>query len=309
MWQYIIRRVLISIPTLLVITVVVFSMIHLVPGDPVNVLLRRSPGHLTAGDPDILRHELGLDKPLYKQYLDFLSNIFHGDLGTSIFIQRPVVQIIASQLPYTLRLAGLAMLIIVVLGPSLGVLAAYYVNTWIDTVVMFVAILGVSVPNFWFAIMLIWIVCVKLGLLPLFGPESLKILLLPAVALSIGSIGVLARLTRSEVLRVLGEDYILVARSKGVAEKSVLFKHALRNALIPVVTILGLSFAGMLMGAVIIEDVFGRQGMGNIMLRAVMLRDYPLTQGLVLIAGGGFVVVNLAVDVLYSIIDPRVRYT
>jgi peptide/nickel transport system permease protein len=305
MTQYIFRRVLISIPVLLGVSIIVFAMVHMAPGDPVRIMLGTNA---TAEGIEKLTRELGLDQPLYVQYGRFLVNALQGDFGKSIRTTRPVTVEIVERFPATLLLASSGMCFAVLFGVSAGVVAGANRDSWIDRFVMLFATLGVSIPSFWLGLMLIFLFSVTLGWFPVAGPVNLESLVLPTLTLGTIAATVIARLTRSSVLEVLNSDYIRTARAKGVAERIVLYKHALRNALIPVVTIVGIQVASLLGGTFIIEQVFAWPGIGTLAINAIRARDFPLVQAIVLFVASGYVFVNLIVDVLYSVLDPRIRY-
>ncbi len=305
MRRYVISRVVHSIFTLLVISILVFSILHLIPGDPALIMVARSGGFI---DVDEIRHQLGLDLPLPVQYWRFLRNAVHGDLGKAMFQDRAVTAIIMMELPYSIRLACLGMVVTMVLGLSFGILSALSANSWLDTASTAIAVLGVCIPDFWLSLLLIMLFSVKLGWLPMFGPESLKVLILPAFVIGFQGSAFISRLTRSGLLEVLGQDYIRTARAKGLLERVVIMRHALKNALIPVVTFTGLQFARLLGGVVIVEAVFGRHGIGQLVVNAILQRDFPLAQGTVLFTAAAYMVVNVAVDIMYAYIDPRIRY-
>jgi peptide/nickel transport system permease protein len=306
MKRYVISRLLMTIPTLLGISILVFSMLHLIPGDPVVAMFHTSSAHI---DFDLIREQLGLNDPLYVQYWRFLSGALRGDLGQAIFMHRPVTTLIMQQLPYTVRLAALATVFYISSGLFFGVVSALRVNSWLDNVLMAIAVSGLSIPDFWLALMLILVFCVKLGWLPVFrSDDSLKVLVLPAFVLGFRSSALISRMTRSGLLEVLGQDYIRTARAKGLAEQVVIIRHALKNALIPVITMMGLQLGGLLGGAVVVETVFARHGLGHLAVVAILQRDYPLAQGTVLFVAALYVLVNLIVDLAYAYLDPRIRY-
>jgi ABC-type dipeptide/oligopeptide/nickel transport system permease component len=281
-------------------------MMHLVPGDPIDFMFQGRT--LTSEDRALIRERLGLDDPLPVQYLRFLGNAVQGDLGKAIFVQRPVTRIILDELPFTLRLALGGMTLTVLFGLIFGVLAALFHNSWLDSLIMAVALSGLSVPNFWLGLMLTYIFCAKLNLLPILGDESLAVLILPSFVIGFRASATISRLTRSGLLEVLNQDYIRTARAKGLTERAVVVRHALKNALIPVVTYLGLQFGQLLGGAVVVETVFARRGIGSLTVNAILQRDLPLAQGTVLFVALAYVLTNLSVDVLYAYIDPRIRY-
>ncbi|MGQ9598913.1 MAG: ABC transporter permease [Anaerolineae bacterium] len=306
MTRYAAQRLLIAIPTMLAITVLVFSMLQLVPGDPAEIFLGEHQS-----SPELLaqvRHDMGLDRPLYVQYFSYLWGILRGDLGVSLYTNQPVLQQILDALPYTLELALSSLLISTVLGIVLGVVSALKHNTWVDSLAMALALVGVSMPVFWLGLMLIFFFSVRLRWFPPMGQGGLDRLVLPALALGLLSSASLARLVRSSMLEVLSEDYIRTARAKGLIERAVIIRHALRNALIPAVTVLGLQFGGLLSGAVITETVFARVGLGRMYVEAILNKDITLVQGLTLMIALSIMVTNLVVDLSYAMLDPRIRY-
>lgn len=306
MTRYAAQRLLIAIPTMLAITVLVFSMLQLVPGDPAEIFLGEHQS-----SPELLaqvRHDMGLDRPLYVQYFSYLWGILRGDLGVSLYTNQPVLQQILDALPYTLELALSSLLISTVLGIVLGVVSALKHNTWVDSLAMALALVGVSMPVFWLGLMLIFFFSVRLRWFPPMGQGGLDRLVLPALALGLLSSATLARLVRSSMLEVLSEDYIRTARAKGLIERAVIIRHALRNALIPAVTVLGLQFGGLLSGAVITETVFARVGLGRMYVEAILNKDITMVQGLTLMIALSIMVTNLVVDLSYAMLDPRIRY-
>src|SRR5205809_1483470 len=255
-----------------------------------------------------LRAQLRLDDPLPVQYVRFVSRAVVGDFGRSIFTRRPVIEEIAEQLPSTLELAGTAIVIAVCLGVALGLLAAVRHDTWIDRAAVLVALGGVSMPSFWLGLLMIFVFSLELGWLPATGQGGWRRLVLPAATIGLNYAAVVARLVRSSFLEVLGNAYIGTARAKGLAERVVVLKHALGNALIPVVTIIGVQLGNLLAGTIIVETVFSRRGMGRLAVTAVLDKDYPLIQGVVLVSALGYVLTNLLVDLSYSALDPRIRH-
>jgi len=305
MLRYVARRLLHLIPVLLGISFFVFLLVHLVPGDPVRVMLQ------DVGSPEQverMRKQLGLDRPFYVQYASFVVRAAQGDFGRSIHTRRPVAQEIAFRIPYTVRMAVAAMLVAVVMGIGLGAVAATHHQSALDYGTMVVALAGVSLPSFWFGLVLILIFSLHLRWLPPAGADTLLHLILPAVTLGSGAAAIIARLTRSSMLEVLRQDYIRTARAKGLSAQRMVYRHALKNAMIPVVSIVGLQFAGLLGGAVIVETVFGWPGIGRLAVDAIFNRDIPVIQAVVLVAAVIFVFVNLLVDLLYGLLDPRIRY-
>ena len=305
MLTYVGRRLLAAIPTLWGVATAVFIMARLLPGDPARAIA----GVLASQDQvDRLRQQLGLDQPLPVQYLDYMGSLAHLDLGTSAHFGDPVTAEIASRLPYTAELALAAMAFAVVLGVAGGTVAALRRNTVIDVAISAVSVLGISMPAYWLGLMLIVLFAIELRLLPAAGADSPSSVVLPAITLGMLSVGLIARMTRSSLLEVLGQDYVRTARAKGVAPARVVVVHALRNALVPILTAIGLQFGALMGGAVITESVFGWPGVGRLLLDSISARDYPMIQGLVLLFAVTYIVVNLLVDLLYFVVDPRVRY-
>ncbi|MFC2023647.1 ABC transporter permease [Chloroflexota bacterium] len=304
MRRFLLERLLIAIPTLLVVSMLVFMIVRLIPGDPATLL---------AGDwatPEVvaeMRAAWGLDQPLPVQYWVYLKNLVRGDLGRSIATRAPVVQEIAQRYPLTLSLAVSGIVIAVALGLSVGILAARRPFSIWDYGGMMVALLGISTPIFWSGLILLLVFSVRLGVLPAGGTGSFRHLILPALSLGFFNAGVIARQTRANLFEVLNKDYIRTARAKGLAERSVVNTHGLKNAMIPVVTVIGIQFARMLGGAVLTESVFSLPGLGRLLITAVSQRDYPMIQGIVLCLAATFVLINLIVDLSYGFLDPRVR--
>jgi ABC-type dipeptide/oligopeptide/nickel transport system permease component len=288
------------------ISVLTFAMLHLVPGDPVLIFAGDKP--ITAERAAEIRHQLGLDRPLWQQYWDYASHALRGDLGVGLRSQRPVINSILEALPGTLQLTFAALLVAALAGVTLGILAAVAHGTWLDTAAMSFAMVGVSVPVFYSSLLLIMVFSFRLGWFPATGQGGFERLVLPAAALGMASAAALARLVRSSMLEVLNQEYIVTARSKGLSGRAVILRHALKNALIPTVTMLGLQLGALLGGAVVTETIFSRPGLGRLAVDAISNRDFPLIQGTVLFAAVTYVLVNLVVDVLYAAIDPRIRY-
>ncbi len=306
MLAYVVRRVGISAVIVTGVSFLVFMMIHLVPGDPVLGMLAESP---SVEDRATLERELGLDEPLHVQYGQYVGRALRGDLGRSIRLVVPVTELIRTRLPNTLLLAVSSLALAVLAGVLVGMVSAVYHRTAGDYAVMFGALVGVSIPSFFLGIMLLLFFGLKLDWLPIAGnTDGIKSLVLPAVTLAVVPLAVIARLTRSSLLGALGEDYIRVARAKGLPQHKVVLRHALRNSLIPVVTVVGVQFGTLMAGAVIVESVFAWPGIGRLLVNAVNERDFPLVQGIVLLVAVGFVLINLLVDLLYPAIDPRVRH-
>jgi peptide/nickel transport system permease protein len=304
MTTYILRRLALSAPVLVGITLVIFCAIRLLPGDPAIVMA----GDLASGEyVDQLRHSMGLDKPVWIQYAIYLGNVAHGNFGRSTKSLRPVLAEIRDRYPYTIQLTVAGMLVAAVLGISAGAVSAARRDSVFDYGSMVVALFGVSVPIFWLGLILILLFSVNLRLLPAGGSGSLAHLVLPALTLGASAAGILARMTRASLLEVLGSDFVRTARAKGLRDTTVLLRHALPTAFVPVLTTLGLQFGSLLGGAVITESVFGWPGMGRLIVDAIAARDYPLVQGALMVFATSFALINVAVDVLYVLIDPRIR--
>ncbi|MCL0057621.1 ABC transporter permease [Dehalococcoidales bacterium] len=309
MLTYIIRRIGLMIFILLGVSVITFSMIHLVPGDPAEIIaMERYGEEITAETIEFVRTELGLDQPVYIQYFRWLTNVLQGDLGYSFRTDRPVLDEILTRLPATIQLALAGMLVALIIAIPVGVISATRQYSAVDNLSMFGALLGVSIPNFWLGLLLIMFFSVHLGWLPVFGRGGIEHLILPALTLGTGMAAITTRLIRSSMLEVLGQDYIRTARAKGLKEKVVIYKHALKNAMIPVVTIVGLQFAFLLEGAVIVEMIFAWPGIGRLLVDSIFARDFMLIQGCILFIAAMFVLVNLLVDLSYAYLDPKIRY-
>lgn len=306
MWSYIVRRLLVLIPIVLGVSFLVFAAMYIVPGDAVDSMLAETGA--SAEDLARLRAQLGLDDPFLVQYGRFLVRLSTGDLGNSLVTGRTVVSQIASQLPATIELTLAALTIAILVGIPLGVISAVRRGTWVDSVTMVIALVGVSMPNFWLGLLFILFFSVQLGVLPAAGTGGLQHLILPAVTLGFSGVAVIARITRSSLLEALGNDYIRTARSKGLAPIRVVMRHGMRNATASVITIAGLQFGVLLGGSVVVETVFGRQGIGYMTANAIQRADFPLVQATVMLAAMAFVLVNLLVDLSYSLLDPRIVY-
>jgi ABC-type dipeptide/oligopeptide/nickel transport system permease component len=303
---YLARCVIAGVITLLVTSSVIFLMIRLLPGDPARVIAGEMA---TERDVALLRSRLNLDKSLTLQYGIFLSDLVHGNLGTSARTQLPVMEEVLARLPRTIRLAVVSMLIATLLGVPAGLAAAFRRYSIFDLLVSFGTLCGVSMPVYWLGLMLIVLFAVKLGWLPAAGADSLTSVILPGVTLAMYSIGLITRMTRASTLDVLCQDYIRTARAKGLPASALVYRHVLRNVLIPVITTVGLQFGALLGGAVLTESVFGWPGMGLLLVDSIFSRDYPMIQGIVLVFSALVIAMNLLVDVLYVYIDPRIRYS
>ena len=305
MLTWILQRVLAVVPVLFGVTLAVFSMLFLVPGDPVKMMLAEfvtNPDQVAQ-----MRAQLHLDEPVLKQYGRFVANAVRGDLGTSIRSRRPVTTEIGENVASTAQLAVAAMLVAVAVGVPLGLLAALSRNSWLDVASMGTALLGVSMPSFWLGLLLIFVFSLHLAWFPATGGGDLAHLILPAITLGTIAAAIIARLTRSSMLEVLGQDYVRTARAKGLGGVSVVARHALKNALIPIITIFGLQFGNLLAGAVIVETVFSRPGLGRLIVGGILSKDFPLVQGTVLFVATIYVLINVLVDVAYAYADPRIR--
>jgi ABC-type dipeptide/oligopeptide/nickel transport system permease component len=302
---YVLRRLVLAVPTLVGVTVVVFALIRLVPGDPARLVLG-----LQASEEEVqrLRVQLGLDQPLPVQYARFLARLLQGDLGRSVVTGEPVLREIGARLPATVQLAVTSTVVATLAGVAAGVVSATRQYSWWDYAVMTVALFGISLPVFWLGLMLMLLFSVHLRWLPAGGYGTPAHLVLPTVTLAAFSVAIIARMTRSSLLEVLHQDYVRTAWAKGLSSRAVVLRHALKNALIPVVTVIGLQFGGLLGGAILTETVFAWPGMGRLLVGAIVARDYPVVQGTILVFAALFTLVNLAVDVLYAYVDPRIHY-
>ena len=306
MLTYLARRLLSVVPVLFGVTLAVFSMLFLVPGDPVKMMLAEfvtNPDQVAQ-----MRAQLHLDEPVLKQYGRFVINAVRGDLGTSIRSRRPVSTEIGENVGSTAQLAVASMAVAIAIGVPLGLMAALFRSSWFDAGSMIVALLGVSMPSFWLGLLMIVAFSLHLGWFPATGGGDLHHLVLPAVTLGMIASAIIARLTRSSMLEVLGQDYVRTARAKGLAWWGVVVRHALKNALIPVITIFGLQFGNLLAGAVIVETVFSRPGLGRLIVGGILAKDFPLVQGTVLFVATAYVLINVLVDLAYAFVDPRIRF-
>jgi len=313
MHVFLIRRLLAAVPVIVVVTVFVFALLHLAPGDPAAIIA----GDLaTAEDVAKIRAKLGLDQPLFIQFATWIGQLLRGDLGNSIFSAHPVSELIAQRLEPTLTLTVMTLLISVVLAVPLGVIAAWRVGSWIDRGVMGFAVFGFSVPGFVIGYVLIWVFAIELDWLPVQGYTPLakgfwpwlSNIILPSVTLALAYMALIARITRAAMLETLNQDYIRTAHAKGLATGDVLMRHALRNAAVPIVTVIGIGVALLIGGVVVTESVFAIPGLGRLTVDAILRRDYPVIQGIILVFSGAYVAVNLVVDMLYTVLDPRIRY-
>lgn len=293
------------VPVLFIVSVAVFMMVHLTPGDPVQMMMGRSGA--SAEEMDQVREQLGLNDPLPVQYVHFLSDLATGQ-ARSIRTQQPVVQEFLDLFPNTLELAIVALVVATVLGFILGILSATHQNTWLDSLAMGISLLGISVPNFWLALVLVYVFAISLDWLPATGSKGLESLILPAAVLAVEQVALIARLVRANMLDAIQDEYVRTARAKGLSERAVLIGHALRNALLPTITLLGLNFGYLLGGAVVVETVFARPGIGRLIVEGILSKDFPLVQGAILLTAVVYLLVNLITDISYGFLDPRVRY-
>jgi len=311
---YLVQRLLSTFPTVVGVVTLAFLLIHIAPGDPAELLL----GDYTGVTPQVLadlRARLGLDRPLVVQYLTYVGSVLSGDLGKSFRTNQSVMSEIAAQAPFTVVLAAAGVLLAIVVGVPFGIVSAVRRNSLTDYMTSTIAMLWLSSPSFWFGILLIYFLAYKLGWFPVFGAGSpgdwrslASHLVLPAAAIGVRSAALIARMTRASMLEVLHQDYVRTARAKGLGHYAVVYRHALRNAAIPVITIIGLDIAYLLGGAVVIETVFARPGLGKLVVDAIYARDYPMVQGAIMIFAFGILATNLLVDLSYAVVDPRIRY-
>ncbi|HYW24360.1 MAG TPA: ABC transporter permease [Terriglobales bacterium] len=307
MLTYLVRRVLVAIPTVFGVATVVFFLRTLLPGDPAIIIAgpQATPEAIAN-----IRRQLGLDQPLWQQYLSFLGGLVHGDLGISTRTGQPVIQEIATRAPYTAQLAVASLVLAVLVGVTLGVLAATRRSTVGDLGISSGAVFGVSMPVYWLGLMLIVVFAVRFRVLPAAGTDQgLASLVLPTVTLALFSMGLVTRQTRSAMLEVLGQDFVRTARAKGAGRRAVLIRHALRNALLPIVTTIGLQFGILLGGAVLTESIFAWPGVGRLLVDSIGSRDYPVVQGVVLLLSVAFITINIVTDLIYAYVDPRIRYS
>ncbi len=305
MLNYLVRRLLGLAPTLLIVAVLVFLFLHLLPGDPARLAAGPDAGPETV---ELVRRDLGLDLPLHRQFVRYFTNAFRGDFGTSIRTKRPVATEIGERFAPTFWLTVAAMSWSVLIGLSLGMVSAVWRNRWPDRIGMTLAVSGISFPSFALGMALMQVFSVQLGWLPTVGADSWRHYILPSLTLGAGVAAVMARFTRSAFIDILKQDYVRTARAKGLSETVVVVKHAFRNAMIPIVTMMGLQFGFLLGGSIVVEVVFNWPGMGRLLIDAVDMRDYPVIQALVLLFSLEFILINLVVDVLYAIINPTIRF-
>ena len=300
------KRLLGTIPVIFGVLLLTFVLVHSIPGDPVEVMLGESA---TSADREVLRQNLGLDEPLPIQFFQYVAKVAQGDLGVSIHSKKPIVDLLAERLPATMKLAALALIIAISIGVPLGIVAALKVDRWADNLATVLSLTVSAMPHFWLGPLLMMVFALWLGLLPVSGMDANTSIILPALTLGFGLAAILTRMTRASMLEVLHEDFIRTARAKGLPEKIVILKHALRAALLPIVTVLGLQLGSLLAGTVITETVFAWDGIGRLLVESIEKRDYPVTQACVLVIALTYVFVNLLTDIIYTRIDPRVRFS
>jgi len=304
-FRFLVRRLALTLPVVLGVATLVFALIHLIPGDPAQAMLGE-----TASEQDVqaLRERLGLDRPLVEQYGAFLAGIARGDLGTSLRTNEPVATAVLDRLPATLELAAAAMVVSIGAAIPLGIIAAVRRGTFVDHLATTLALTGISIPNFWLGPLLAIVFAVELGWLPVAGRGTAAHLVLPAISLGAALAAILTRMTRASLLEELREPYVLAARARGTSRARAVLRHAFRNSLIPVVTLVGLQFGGVLTGAVITETIFAWPGVGRLLIQSIGFRDYPLVQGCILFIAMTYVAMNLLTDLAYGVLDPRIRY-
>jgi peptide/nickel transport system permease protein len=305
MLAFIIRRLLMTLPVVWIVVTLVFSLIHIVPGDPVALMLGEGA---SIAEVEGLRHELGLDRPFLEQYRTYLAGLIRGDLGISFRNQETVTSVIFQRYPATIELAVASMLFSVIVSVPFGVMSALRRGRFVDRAIGFVSLFGVSLPNFVLGPLLILFFSIGIGLLPVSGREGFSHLVLPAVTLGVGFAAVMTRMVRSSLLEEIRQDYVRTARAKGLTELAIVFRHALRNGLLPLITLLGLNAGALLAGAFVTEPIFSWPGLGRLTIQAINARDYPLVQGCILTIAVTYILINLVTDVLYSAVDPRIRY-
>ena len=302
---YVVKRVLLTIPVLFATALLIFGIFQMIPGDVVQASMTQKL--MTTAEQDAIREALGLNKPVLERAAAYAIALAQGDMGRSFRTGQPVMTMLMSQLPYTLILIAASLIVAVLIGIPLGLAAALRRNSWVDSSAMTLSVLGASIPQYWLGLVMILIIAVDLKWLPATGSAGFETLILPAIALGIGQMAIIARLTRSEMVEVLQSDYVRTAEAKGLGRRTVVMGHAFRNSLIPIVTMLGLQVGALLGGAVVIEVVFARPGLGTIVVQSILKRDIPVIQGGILLIAAIFVLVNLVVDVSYSFLDPRIR--
>jgi peptide/nickel transport system permease protein len=306
MLKYIVKRILLMIPVLIIMTLIVFSIFYFAPGDPVS---RIAGPNVTQEVYESIQRKYGLDQPFIVQYLRFAKSVVKGDLGISILQDRPVIEMIKERLPVTLQIGLLGFLITFVIAIPAGVIAAVKKNTTIDYMCMSGTLLGIAIPTFWLGMLLLYVFAYKLRWFPISGDGTVKQLILPSFAIGLTNAAITARMVRSSMLEVLKQDYVRTARSKGLFEKKVIYGHALKNALIPIITLMGLRLGWILGGSVALEIIFSIPGIGRLMVDSILSRDFPVVQGAMLVLTSSIILANILADILYAVVDPRIRYS
>jgi len=303
--KYFLKRILSIIPVLIITSIIVFLIIHIIPGDPAEVIA--GPG-VPQNEVENIRHLMGLDKPLATQYFDWISKVVRGDFGVSMASKDPISPLVFSRFKNTLILSLLGICFAVVVGIPLGIISAIKQNSIIDIIVMLFSIMGISVPIFWLGLILVIFFSIQLGIFPATGSGGLRHLVLPAITIGLNSLAIIARMTRASMLEVLKQDYIVTAESKGLSDMTIIFKHALKNALIPIVTTIGIQFGYLMGGAVLTETVFVYPGLGRLLVDSIRRRDYYVVQACIMLIAVMFVLVNMIVDILYAYLNPKIKY-
>lgn len=306
MLKYIVKRILLMIPVLIIMTLIVFSIFYFAPGDPVS---RIAGPNATQEVYESIRQKYGLDQPFFVQYFRFAKSVVKGDLGISILQDRPVIEMIKERLPVTLQIGLLGFLITFVIAIPAGVIAAVKKNTTLDYMCMSGTLLGIAIPTFWLGMLLLYVFAYKLRWFPISGDGTVKQLVLPSFAIGLTNAAITARMVRSSMLEVLKQDYVRTARSKGLFEKKVIYGHALKNALIPIITLMGLRLGWILGGSVALEIIFSIPGIGRLMVDSILSRDFPVVQGAMLVLTSSIILANILADILYAVVDPRIRYS
>ncbi|MDN5276423.1 MAG: peptide/nickel transport system permease protein [Clostridiales bacterium] len=306
MLKYIVKRIVLMIPVVTVMTLIVFSIFYFAPGDPVS---RIAGPNVTPEVYESIRRKYGLDQPFIIQYLRFMKSVIEGDLGVSILQERPVIEMIKERLPVTLEIGLLGFLITFLIAIPAGVIAAVKKNTMVDYLCMSGTLLGTAIPTFWLGMLLMYFFAYKLRWFPISGYGTIRHLILPSFAIGLTNAAITARMVRSSMLEVLKQDYVRTARSKGLLEKVVIYRHALKNALIPVITLMGLRLGWIIGGSVALEIIFSIPGIGRLMVDSILARDYPVVQGSMIVLTSSIILANILADILYAIVDPRIRYS
>lgn len=306
MLKYIVKRIVLMIPVLIIMSIIVFSIFYFGPGDPVS---RIAGPNATEEVYESIRQKYGLDQPFAVQYLRFIRSVIKGDLGISILQQRPVIEMIKERLPVTLQIGLLGFLITFIIAIPVGVIAAVKKDTIIDYLSMSGILLGMALPTFWLGMLLLYFFAYKLRWFPISGDGTIKQLILPSFAIGLTNAAITARMVRSNMLEVLKQDYVRTARSKGLLEKIVIYKHALKNAMIPIITLMGLRLGWIMGGSVALEIIFSIPGLGRLMVDSILARDYPVVQGAMIVLTSSIILANILADILYGIVDPRIRYS